>query len=100
MNVAPGPDLERDAVLFGDLRNLAKLKEIQNPTEDDVRGHAAAVRRLLLDGELPAAAGRRKLPLKFHPADSNPLMRAARNERVIAFSLLGVAVFGIEIAGL
>jgi len=92
-------DLSRDAVLFGDLRNLTKLKETQNPTEDDIRVHSAAVRRLLLDGELPAAVGRRRLPLLFHPADSNPLLRASRNNRVASFCLWGVEVFGIQYAG-
>jgi hypothetical protein len=92
-------DLKRDAVLFGDLRNLAKLKELQSPTEDDVRLHATAVRRLLLDGELSAAAARRRLSLLFYPIDSNPLVRAARNRRAIAFSLLGVAVFGVQFSG-
>lgn len=92
-------NLARDEVLFGDLRNLTKLKEIQCPTKDDVRAHSAAVRRLLLDGELPAAMGRRGLPLMFHPADSNPLLRAGRNNRVSAFCLWGVEVFGIQYAG-
>ena len=99
MNREPSQDLARDAVLFGDLRNLTKLKEVQRPTEDDVRVHSASVRRLLLDGELPAAVGRRRLPLLFHPADSNPLLRAARNHRVAAFCLLGVEVFGVQFAG-
>ena len=99
MSSTPGLDLKRDAILFGDLRNLDKLKDIQNPTEDDVRGHAAAVRRLLLDGELPAAAGRRYTKLLFHPPDSLPLVRAARNERVVSFFLGGVSVFGVAIAG-
>lgn len=99
MNRETFQDLDRDAVLFGDLRNLTKLKETQDPTEDDVRAHSAAVRRLLLDGELPAAAGRRRLPLLFHPADSNPLLRGARNNRVAAFCLWGVDVFGIQFAG-
>ncbi len=70
-------DLKRDAVIFGDLRNIAKLKDIQSLTEDDVRLHAAAVRRLLLEGQLAAAARRRRLPLYFYPADSNPLVRSA-----------------------
>lgn len=100
MNRELNQDLPRDAVLFGDLRNLTKLKEIRDPTEDDVRAHSAAVRRLLLDGELPAAAGRRKLPLLFHPADSNPLLIAARNKHAAAFCLWGVSVFGIHFAGL
>ena len=99
MRTLPPPDLDRDAVLFGDLRNLAKLKDIQNPTEDDVRVHAAAVRRLLLDGELPASAGRRRLPLLVFPADSNPLVRAARNSRASAFCLWGVEVFGMHFSG-
>lgn len=99
MSRRPGPDLERDAVLFGDLRNLAKLKDIQSPTEDDIRVHAAAVRRLLLDGELAASAGRRRLPLLFHPADSNPLVRAARNRRAIAFCLWGIEIFGVQFSG-
>jgi hypothetical protein len=99
MTREPIQDLGRDAVLFGDLRNLSKLKELQGPTEDDVRVHSAAVRRLLLDGELPAAVGRRRLPLFFHPADSIPLVRAARNNRVAAFCLLGVEVFGVRFAG-
>ncbi len=99
MNREPSLDLARDAVLFGDLRNLTKLKEIQRPTEDDVRMHSAAVRRLLLDGELPAAISRRRLPLFFHPADSNPLVRAARNNRAAAFCLLGVEVFDVQFAG-
>ena len=92
-------DLARDAVLLGDLRNLTKLKGIQHPTEEDVRLHSGTVRRLLLDGELPAAAGRRRLPLLFHPADSNPLVRAARNSRIVAFCLWGVEVFGVQFAG-
>jgi hypothetical protein len=66
MNRELSQDLSRDAVLFGDLRNLTKLKETQDPTEDDVRTHSAAVRRLLLDGELPAAVGRRR-PSPFSP---------------------------------
>lgn len=99
MTREPIQDLARDAVLFGDLRNLTKLKELQEPTEDDVRVHSAAVRRLLLEGELPAAVGRRRLPLLFHPADSNPLVRAARNDRAAAFCLLGVEVFGVQFAG-
>jgi hypothetical protein len=99
MNRELSQDLSRDAVLFGDLRNLTKLKEIQDPTEDDVRVHSASVRRLLLDGELPAAVGRRRLPLLFHPADSNPLLRAGRNNSVAAFCLWGVDVFGIQFAG-
>lgn len=98
MNQELNQDLPRDAVLFGDLRNLTKLKEIQNPTEDDVRAHSAAVRRLLLDGELPAAVGRRRLPLLFHPADAMPLLRAARNNHAAAFCLWGVNVFGIQFA--
>lgn len=92
-------DLARDEVLFGDLRNLIKLKEIQFPTKDDVRVHSAAVRRLLLDGELPAAVGRRRLPLIFYPADSNPLLRAGKNNRIAAFCLWGVEVFGVQYAG-
>jgi hypothetical protein len=100
MNQNASQDLARDAVLFGDLRNLTKLKEIQDPTEDDVRTHSAAVRRLLLDGELPAAASRRRLPLLFHPADSNPLLRATRSNRLAAFCLWGVEVFGIQFAGI
>ena len=99
MNQESSLNLARDAVLFGDLRNLTKLKEIQSPTEDDVRVHSAAVRRLLLDGELPAAARRRQLPLFFHPTDSNPLVRAARNNRVAAFCLWGIYVFGVQFAG-
>lgn len=99
MNGKLSRDFARDEVLFGDLRNLAKLKAIQCPTKDDVRAHSAAVRRLLLDGELSAAVGRRRLPLMFHPADSNPLLRAGRNNRVAAFCLWGVEVFGIQYAG-
>lgn len=99
MKQAALQDLARDAVLYGDLRNLTKLKEMQAPTEDDVRTHSAAVRRLLLDGEIPAAAGRRRLPLFFHPADANPLIRAVRNNRVAAFCLWGVEVFGCQFAG-
>ena len=93
------PDLERGEILFGDLRNLVNLKDVNNPNEEVVRLHAAAVRRLLLDGELAAAAGRRRLPLLFHPTDSNPLVRSARNRRAIAFCLLGVAVFGVQLSG-
>ncbi|MGV0960482.1 MAG: hypothetical protein ACOYB1_11665 [Limnohabitans sp.] len=99
MNQRPSQDLARDAVLFGDLRNLTGLKEIQKPTEDDVRAHSAAVRRLLLEGELPAAAGRRRLPLLFYPVDSNPLLRAARNNYLSAFCLWDVEVFGVQFAG-
>jgi len=99
MNQEPSQDLARDAVLFGDLRNLTKLKEIQGPTEDDVRMHSAAVRRLLLEGELPAAAGRRRLPLFFHPVDSKPLVSAARNRHAAAFCLWGVEVFGVQLMG-
>jgi hypothetical protein len=99
MNKRPDPDLKRDAVLYGDLLNLAKLKELQSPTEDDVRLHAAAVRRLLLEGELATAAGRRRLALLFYPTDSNPLVRAARNHRAIAFCLWGVTVFGVQFSG-
>lgn len=95
----PSQDLDRDKVLFGDLHNLTKLKELQGPTEDDVRLHSAAVRRLLLEGELPAAMARRRLPLLFHPADSAPMLRAARNNRVAAFCLWGVDVFGLEFSG-
>lgn len=99
MNKPNDPDLSRDAILFGDLLNLAKLKDLKNPTEDDVRMHASAVRRLLMDGELVRAAGRRRLPVLFHPTDSNPLVRAARNHKTSAFSLWGVDVFGVRFSG-
>ena len=99
MNQESINNLACDGVLFGDLRNLTKLKDIQDPIEDDVRVHAAAVMRLLLDVELPAAAGRRRLPLLVHPADSNPLVRAARNNRFAAYCLWGVDVFGVQFAG-
>jgi hypothetical protein len=92
-------DPERDAIVFGDLRSLAKLKNIQTPTQEDLRLHVAAVRRLLLEGELVKAASRRRMPVLFHPVDSNPLVRAVRNKRAIAFSLLGVNVFGVQFSG-
>jgi hypothetical protein len=99
MNKRLDLDLSRDAIIFGDLRNLSKLKDLNNPTEDDVRMHASAVRRLLLDGELDRAAGRRRIPVLFHPTDSNPLVRAARNNKTSAFSLWGIDVFGVQFSG-
>lgn len=66
-------DLAREAVLFGDLRNLIKLKQLQAPTEDDVRTHAAAVRRRTNDYFLVARDAKSKVeawraPLRIAPA--------------------------------
>ncbi|TAL73939.1 MAG: hypothetical protein EPN79_01100 [Burkholderiaceae bacterium] len=96
---SPQIDLDRDQILLGDLSNFARLRNIANPTQDEVRLHAAAVRKLLLDGVLPAAAGSRRMPVAFHVPDSLPLVRAARNNHVVGFNLAGLEVFGIEIAG-
>lgn len=88
-------DLNRDQTILGDLRNFARLREIQNPSQDEVRLHSAAVRRLLLDGALAAAAGSRKMTLTFKVPDAMSLVRAARNERLIMYTLGGMEVFGI-----
>lgn len=92
-------DLDRDQILLGDLKNFARLADIPNPTQDEVRLHAAAVRKLLLDGVLPAAAGSRDLPIGFHVPDSLPMVRAARNSHVVAFTLAGFDAFGMRMAG-
>lgn len=95
----PQIDLNRDQVLLGDLRNFERLRNIANPTQDEVRLHAAAVRKLLLDGVLPSSAASRKISVVFHVPDSLPFVRAARNNQVVSFNLAGLEVFGIEIAG-
>ncbi|MHB8404115.1 MAG: hypothetical protein ACYDCJ_01650 [Gammaproteobacteria bacterium] len=95
----PQIDLDRDQILLGDLGNFMRLRNAINPTQDEVRLHAAAVRKLLLDGVLLAAAVSRRMPVVFHVPDSLPLVRAARNNHVIGFNLAGVEVFGIWIAG-
>ncbi len=92
-------DLERDQILIGDLRNFERLFDIVNPSQDEVRLHAAAVRRLLLDQVLPAVAGSRNMPLRFQVPDAKPWERAARNRHLISFSLAGVKAFGIEVSG-
>lgn len=88
-------DLNRDQTILGDLRNFARLQEIQNPSQDEVRLHAAAVRRLLLDGVLAAAAGSREMALTFKVPDAMAFVRAARNERLVMYTLGGMEVFGI-----
>lgn len=88
-------DLNRDQTILGDLRNFTRLREIVNPSQDEVRLHAAAVRRLLLDGVLAAAAGSRKIALTFKVPDAMPLVRAARNDRLVMYTLGGMEVFGI-----
>lgn len=95
----PQIDLDRDQILLGDLVNFRRLRNIVNPTQDEVRLHASAVRKLLLEGVLPAAAGSRRMPVVFHVPDSLPLVRAARNNHVIGFTLAGLEIFGVEIAG-
>ncbi|MGX4641725.1 hypothetical protein [Massilia sp. SYSU DXS3249] len=91
-------DLERDQILLGDLNNLAKLKEIVNPSQDDVRLYASTVRRLLLDGVLPSAAGSRRMPLTFLVPDVKPIASAARNSHVVCFILGGLKAFGVQIS--
>ena len=88
-------DLNRDQTILGDLRNFARLRDIRNPSQDEIRLHASAVRRLLLDGVLDAATGSRKMALTFRVPDAIPLERAARNERLVMYVLGGVEAFGI-----
>lgn len=88
-------DLNRDQTILGDLANFEGLRSVVNPSQDQVRLHAAAVRRLLLDGVLSAAAGSRKLPLLFKVPDAKPLETAAKNRRLIIYTLGGMEAFGI-----
>jgi hypothetical protein len=96
----PPVNLERDATILGDLQNFAVLREMQNPSTDAVRLHAAAVRRLLLEGVLPAACGNRGLKLAFTAPDANPLQRAARNRYVSLYVVGGAEVFGATLRNL
>lgn len=90
----PDIDLRRDDFLLGDFRNLDRLARVEHPGRDQVRLHAATVRRLLLEGELGAAASRRGLPLKFAVPDSQPLVRSASGGHVAQFCLMGMAGYG------
>ncbi|WP_266172220.1 hypothetical protein [Dyella subtropica] len=93
-------DLDRDEVLLGDLNNFTGLKSIQNPSQDQVRLHAAAVRRLLLEGHLAQSCSSRSIKLAFLVPDALPLVRDARKGHVPIFQLAGLEVFGLMIAGL
>ncbi|MDN7177149.1 hypothetical protein M0D69_03810 [Caballeronia sp. SEWSISQ10-4 2] len=90
----PDIDLRRDDFLLGDLRNLEQLAKLEHPERDQVRLYAATVRRLLLDGELGAAVGRRGLPLEFTVPDSQPLVRSARGNHIAQFYLMGMKGYG------
>ncbi|MCU6499564.1 hypothetical protein LPN04_17355 [Rugamonas sp. A1-17] len=92
-------DPDRDQILLGDLNNLTKFKDSINPTQDEVRLHASTVRRLLLDGLLPSAAGSRRIPLFFNVPDVQPIVRAARNGYIACFNLGGIEVFGVGVTG-
>lgn len=96
---SPTVDLDRDRILLGDLTMFSRLGDTRNPTQDEIRLHASAVRRLLLDGLLPMSAASRGMPIAFHVPDAQHYIRAARNNNLMVFQLAGVAVFGIEIAG-
>jgi hypothetical protein len=91
-------NLARDQILVGDLNNLAKFSDVENPSQDDIRLYASIVRRLLLDGVLPSAAGSRRMPLSFLVPDAKSLGIAARNKKTVCFVLGGLAAFGIHIS--
>jgi hypothetical protein len=94
-------DLVRDQDILSDLRNLGRLRAIQDPSVDDLRLHGTSVRRLLLDGggTLAASAGTRRLPLAFQVPDALPYARDARNGLLAAFLLGGVEAFGFAMGG-
>lgn len=90
------PDLNRDSIFLGDLRNLSRLKDLIRPSQDEIRLHASIVRRLLLDGLLPSVAGSRKMPLNFLVPDVKPLLSAARSEPNSFFIVGGIDLFGLK----
>jgi hypothetical protein len=92
-------DPEKDQLLIADFRMFAQLRDTINPDQDVVRLHSAALRRILLEGDLASASAIRRIPIVFHVPDSMPFVRAARNNHVIGFNLAGLEVFGIQIAG-
>jgi hypothetical protein len=89
-------DRNRDRVFLGDLSNLARLKDLERPSQDEIRLYASIVRRLLLDGLLPSVAGSRKMPLNFLAPDVKPLLSAARGDPNSFFILGGIDLFGVK----
>lgn len=89
-------DHNRDRVFLGDLSNLARLKDLIRPSQDEIRLYASIVRRLLLDGLLPSVAGTRKMPLNFIAPDVKPLLSAARGDSNAFFIVGGIDLFGLK----
>ena len=92
--VRPTIDLERDDFVLGDLRNIEKLLKMERPGRDQIRLYAATIRRLLLEGELEAATGRRGIRLEFRVPDTRALVGSAKGGHIAFFSLLGMTSYG------
>lgn len=102
-SMAAPVDLIRDVSILGDFRNFEKLGSIRDPSNDDVRLHAAAVRRLLIDngaGLLSTSANSRGITLTYPAVDVAPLERASRSPSLGMYAAGGANAFGFYAAGL